>query len=146
MAEEGVPQPAPIPFDSLPAGPELDSAIAEWVLMRVCPGTLRETVRGGWTGRPRRAIRQCDLCGMTWIAEFGVPVAHFAARPPRFSSDEAAALSVANKIVGFGFDARRDESGRRWDVRFSKSGARYEASADTLPLAICRAALKAVSG
>lgn len=64
---------------------------------------------------------------------------------PAYSTDIAAAMTVVEKIGGYVDLLRRDHSGDyvEWIVWIESRG---EATAPTLPLAICRAALAAAEG
>lgn len=130
----------PDEIDNLEAGPELDTLIAERVMGWVVGP--EEYVHGhnmhvgsferSWVGS------KCD--GRTWLVGGFKP-----------STDIAAAWQVVEKLKGNPGDDLKDwhwnpeivwlDDNRGWAVVFNEQ----EASAPTAPLAICRAALRAIS-
>jgi len=84
---------------------------------------------------------------MIWIVVDEPPARHIASRTPPYSTSDPASLAIVKKIVGLTCHADRHGSGGLWEVHFGTSeGRRFDASAETFALVICRAALKAVAG
>jgi len=125
-----------INYDTLPAGRELDALVAERVM--------------GWldVGKQRDSVH-------TEFVNFGVDPAtveerrakKYAARQvvPHYSSDIAAAFQVVEKMAEKGdliFLQTHRGDAERYAATFVEP---FTAYAPTAPLAICRAALKAVS-
>jgi len=115
-------------IDEMEAGSELDALMAERVM-----GWYRRKRDGAWMRHSRPTEQICPECG----GGFFHP-----------STDIAAALQVAEKVASnlhLWASTRRDPSGV-WEVRFGTSFDPWGPwSRDrNLPLAICRAALKAV--
>lgn len=86
--------------------------------------------------------------GETWFGTFSNGSERTIPRLPHYSTDIAAAWLLVDKLTGpkVNLILERDWDGVYYS-RFSSAGASDEdfCSADTAPLAICRAALKAVS-
>ena len=115
-------------IDEMEAGPELDALMA----LRVMEGYQRKRA-GAWRRHSRPTEQICYECGEGGFMP---------------STDIAAALQVAEKVASnlhLWISMRRDPSGV-WEVRFGTSFDPWGPwSRDrNLPLAICRAALKAV--
>jgi hypothetical protein len=126
-------------IDQLPAGREMDALVAEKVM--------------GWIGiegkhghpLEKGPFKDCDCPSHSYQRQ----------EIPHYSSDIAAAWEVAEKL-GLAIIPQSSKNGFRWlacDVKLiSYKGDRIEVfpvddteySCDTAPLAICRAALKAV--
>jgi hypothetical protein len=116
---------------------ELDAQVAEKVM------GLR--IENGWNFVTRQIPCPDNKPGCLVIHHEDVPV-----RPPAYSTDIAAAWLVVEKMEELGF--RVDiESGwenlreyRAYKVRFYKPHYLEDAQSEHAPLAICKAALKAV--
>ena len=106
-------------YDDMPAGPEMDGLVATKVM------EWEQVDSFAW----------CDSDGTvrTWDVRDGNPIRHW--HP---STDIACAWEVLEKLRRHIFQLSDDEG---WCCTFSM---RFNAKADTAPLAICRAALKAV--
>ena len=113
-------------IDAIPAGPEMDRLIVERIFGRHVQ-SFPQTKLGGTP----------DPEWVQWI-EPDNPAAGFAKIPPY-----STALSAATDVLfTFSlFEVARDEKGFRADLR-SEALEWFEVYAETLPLAICRAALK----
>ena len=135
----------------LDAGPELDALIAEKVMgwqwanavgkSFLLPNGVTERERYHWKpgkdGPPRRIeefYTQMDYCKI-----------------PRYSTDIATAWVVVEKlmpVVGHIYPAHDEETGKlmHWCAVVEKGDSeRFGVIASTAPLAICRAALRAVA-
>lgn len=123
--------PTPEEIDAMPAGPELDQLVAELVM----GATWNESF--------------CRVCGWKLVAEgeAGCWASNCSMRPPPvnradapepYSVDIAAAWEVIEKLAIH----LKGESGN-WTCCMMNGN--HKAKASTAPLAICRAALKAVS-
>ena len=114
-------------IDKLEAGPELDALVAEKVM--------------GW-----RMIRNDPLLSHTgWIDGDGRKRTRY--DPPPYSTDIAAAWEVLEKFPWFRIDNRGDYEGNQaFMVELSDDAKNLSGKmwAPTAPLAICRAALRAV--
>lgn len=92
---------------------------------------------------PRIAGRELDA----EVAERGFGYGWRAGHTPPFSSDIAAAFQVVERMIADGWRVYIDGPrfhDREWRVMFAKDRTTTWAHAETLPLAICRAALDAV--
>ncbi len=107
-----------ISVDTMEAGPELDALVAEWVM--------------GWRSSANGSKASHDTDNPT------------TARRDQWhpSTDIAAAMTLDDKWEG-AMDMTRARSGN-WSVRLMDGQVVAMAYGRTLPLAICRAALKAV--
>jgi len=114
---------------TMQAGKKLDEAVAALV--------MGFTVEHGTT--------HVDGRELPWTVFRNGSTTH---NPIPYSTDLLAAMEVEARLWGFGWAARfiRLADGRWW-AEFAKRGSFWTeyAIADTLPLAICRAALAAVS-
>ena len=121
----------------LPAGRELDALVAEKVM--------------GWTFQtfPEGACPEVRHWHRTSpIPEERSPewAASFIGACPRFSTDLAAAWTVVEKLRGCDQWPEIGATGRSWYCEFEgEPGVIVEGFGDTAPLAICRAALEAVT-
>jgi hypothetical protein len=127
---------APVDVDALPAGRELDALVAE----RVFGAPYYWSDAGSEGGTP--------LTGniVPGFAEWQT-VASGREIPP-FSTDIAAAWDVleAMRAGGWGGELEYSPDGAGFRIMFWRSGKTRDACLqETAPLAICRAALKAVS-
>lgn len=131
-------------FWEMPAGPELDAEISRLVFNRPLRLADRVKINDRWVDTP------------TWIDDWYTPEEMGAGtsagmKPPRYSTDMAAAWGVVEKMRGR--DLCMDlmcypHGGSGWWCSFDSplsSFRRWQArSCETAPLAICRAALQAL--
>lgn len=104
-------------YDEMPAGREMDALVAEKVM----------------------GIKRGDRPG-EWLNELGNWLCDTEDIPP-YSTSISAAWEVVDKMDCY-FKMTRSDLGLYWEFYGPKLGFSY---APTVPLAICRAALKAVS-
>lgn len=134
-------------YDEIPAGPELDALVAEHVMGLEYRKEKAFARPDGWF--PKEHPEACPrLDDPDFHEHFGK---HPATCPP-YSTDIAAAWTVVEKLKNFQLDEHGDETLRLiyqpdfkdhpWNFCFGDSD--NAAVADTAPLAISRAALKAV--
>jgi len=116
--------PAMIDIDSMPAGKEMDSLVAEKVMGLPC---------------------SCFL-DPAYCAVHGLSIPTDSLR--RYSTSIAAAFGVVEKLKEYHWDMEWNPITKLWEVEPWPHVGWHEneffVQADTLPLAICRAALKAV--
>ncbi len=129
-------------IDEMPAGRELDALVSEKVM--------------GWVWIAFEIAHTTDVVrrpypGDSWDvqhgrrADFTEPIAYgWDSNLPHYSTDIAAAWRVVDRRKGeYTFILSYNQHEHTWWVCFDPVN-HYEARADTAPLAICRAALKAV--
>ena len=117
-------------IDTLPAGPELDALIATDVMgcrvVHCRDGTYKLKVPGSFDR-------------VDFVTAEGARSAC-----PKYSTDWAAVGEVLDKLDAWSWELINHGEGVTMTI--FKDATHYEATADTVPLAICRAALKAVEG
>jgi len=130
------------PVASLPAaGRELDALVAERVMGHPGRFVERVNINDRWWDR---------TTWLPWEEEPEKPHGGTAVgqMPPRYSTDIETAWKVVERLRTDWRFLFQETPGRKWRAMFS-SHRRQEAwfmdDADTAPLAICRAALKAVA-
>ncbi len=121
-------------IDQMEAGPEMDALVAEFMI--------------GW----RRAPSEDDPAGWCWVTEHGRTRGSATALMPTYSTNIAAAWQVVEKLKERFSSVLVETNPRQYyvDIVTDKGTPSYyrtvaDAEADTAPLAICRAALKAVN-
>ncbi len=105
---------------NLEPGRELDALVAEKVM--------------GYGSKTN-----CRRTGQRWVCQCGTcdPI-------EAYSTDIAAAFMVVEKIpYHLKLTEYNPDDGPQWTARFQNNGVPAQAEADTIPLAICLAALKA---
>jgi hypothetical protein len=127
-------------IDNMPAGPELDALIAEKVMGWKCVTATEDLIGFGFVPKGTECIiyakPQCKLAdARIWYGERS-----HSWRPSR---DIAAAWEVVEKTMLLVPVIRLCGNGIEWMASYTNSGA-YSVS-ETAPLAICRAALRAVT-
>jgi hypothetical protein len=119
-------------YDTMPAGREMDALVAEKVMgllihaKHVC----------GMTGFGYELTDTCPGCRE-------VRSGPFYDGKKRYSTDIAAAWEVVLLRDDWWFDLASFSRFTAWEVRIETDDSNFVGFADTAPLAICRAALKA---
>ena len=118
-------------IDELPAGRELDALVAERVMGWHITDAIKKPGQDDYGVAPGQV-------GVLWVV-----------RVPDYSTDIAAAWQVVERLikldafVSLDYDFQNVDS-EKWSVTFITRKAIDCESGETAPLAICRAALKAV--
>lgn len=150
--------------DTMPAGREMDALVAEKVMglayhkwqegtITVCTGDCDPECVCDCVGEAGGFV--CALCGSGreakyWNIEKLNDANTFCGYHGRYSTDIAAAWEVVEymRSIGFALDSYssgKGEEGHSWtDAIFVKSLDEILVRAETFPLAVCRAALKAI--
>lgn len=131
-------------YDTLCAGREMDALIAEKVMGWDHTHDIDHCEGDSWYSY----CRNCSLTGengeiMCWHP--GDPILNGCTKPPPYSTSIEAAWKVVEKLCfeyGMTFGGHVDPSQHGWQFGFGIN----EVMAGTLPLSICRAALKAMEG
>lgn len=133
--------------DDLPAGPRLDALVAEKVM-----GWEQKVIRWNWVDLGKEEAHIDGVCdGVCWTRPDGIPIPE-AGLPP-YSTDIKAAMEAISKLNEQGWNSvligPRHLKGPNfrlgWHVSFHKieSWGNSKSVGADLPLAICRAAIKA---
>lgn len=137
------------PTVEVPVGPELDAAVAERVMgYRWWRTTLR------YSTEVRRALCHPEFKNDEWQLADGTEEAFTGSNPflPFYSTSWAAAMDVVAKMQADGWKVEMTDDSCEtimpWFVSFFRSDEKHfeihDSGAETLPEAICRAALAAV--
>lgn len=141
--------------ESLPAGPEMDALVAQRVMGLYVLSPMRRAVFGGpESSYPLLAGAIIDGAKAGDCVEIDTFDSRYRNIPP-YSTSEAAAAQVTVQLLKSGFDVKAGEDGDGWVAFVVKPAGLDEGiptakvpygpiRAESRPLAICRAALKAV--
>lgn len=143
---------------TLSAGRELDALVAERVMGREVlyqSGNISRTANDDgqhaemWVGRPT-TLERCQKDCSEWNTGMRLRLKPMPKGNPRYSTDIAAAMQVVEKLRGQSLAVSIMDTdagaGGNWSVTFDSPVRGFEAECLSLPEAICRAALQAVTG
>lgn len=120
------------------AGRDLDSLVAEKVMGRTWDETLCRVC--GWPIVPDGETG----CWSSNCSMRPLPLSH-ADAPRPYSIDPAAAWQVVERMREDGWQCVISSRADGWYVLFERGHDSIDAEADTMPLAVCRAALAAIT-